>query len=45
MLRYLFEKGFTSDDFWNHIENYFLGDLPEEVVERINTKKQIPTNL
>ncbi|MGE7887753.1 helicase-related protein [Bacillus cereus] len=45
MLRYLFENDFTSDDFWNHIENYFLGDLPDKVVERINTKKQTPTNL
>jgi ATP-dependent DNA helicase RecQ len=31
MLSYLFQNEFTSDEIWNHLENYFLGILPEEL--------------
>jgi len=31
MLRYLFESGFSSDEIWEHLENYFLGILPPEL--------------
>ena len=29
MLSYLFQNRFTSDEIWEHLENYFLGILPE----------------
>ena len=31
MLTYLFQNKFTSDEIWEHLENYFLGILPEEI--------------
>ena len=31
MLTYLFQNNFTSDQVWDHLENYFLGILPEEL--------------
>ena len=31
MLTYLYEGGFTSDDIWNYLEDYFLGSIPEKV--------------
>lgn len=34
MLTYIFEGGFTNDEIWNLIEDYFLGVIPEIVVER-----------
>ena len=34
MLTYLFEGGFTNDEIWNLIEDYFLGVIPDIVVER-----------
>ncbi len=35
MLTYLFDKEVSSDDFWNYIENYFLGKIPDEVHDLI----------
>ena len=43
MLTYLFQNQFTSDQVWNHLENYFLGILPEELEEE--AKKVDPTEL
>lgn len=31
MLTYLYEGGFTSDEIWNYLEDYFLGTIPEKV--------------
>lgn len=31
MLSYLFENKFSSDEIWEHLENYFLGILPKEL--------------
>lgn len=43
MLRYLFEKqNLTTEQFWEYIEDYFLGYLPKEVekeLSRENSKK------
>ncbi|MFE4525380.1 DEAD/DEAH box helicase [Cytobacillus firmus] len=35
MLTYLFENQVNTSDFWNYIEDYFLGRVPQEVLERI----------
>ncbi|MFS0819188.1 DEAD/DEAH box helicase [Lysinibacillus sp. 1P01SD] len=35
LLTYLFEKEVASDDFWNYIEDYFLGIIPDEVNDLI----------
>ena len=34
MLSFLFQNSFTSDEIWDHLENYFLGILPEELEKR-----------
>ncbi|MEG7619539.1 hypothetical protein, partial [Enterococcus faecalis] len=40
MLRFLFEKqNLTAEQFWEYIEDYFLGDLPEEVEEVLSSEK------
>ena len=31
MLTYIFEGGFSSDEIWDIIEDYFLGRIPERV--------------
>lgn len=31
MLTFLFQNGFSSEEIWEHLENYFLGILPEEL--------------
>jgi len=31
MLTYLFQNGFSSDEIWEHLENYFVGILPDAV--------------
>jgi ATP-dependent DNA helicase RecQ len=36
MLSYLFEKEVNTVEFWDYIEDYFLGRVPHEVMERIN---------
>jgi len=33
MLTYIYEGGFTNDEIWDIIENYFLGQIPEKVKE------------
>ena len=33
MMTYLFQNHLTSDEIWNHLENYFLGILPEALQE------------
>lgn len=43
MLTFLFQNEFTSDQVWDHLENYFLGILPEELSE--DEKKVDPTEL
>lgn len=39
MLKFLFGSNLSSEEFWNNIEDYFLGDLPEEVIQELNNKK------
>ncbi|SFG40875.1 ATP-dependent DNA helicase RecQ [Lachnospiraceae bacterium C7] len=34
MLTFLFEGGFTSNEIWNYIEDYFLGKVPNEVIRK-----------
>lgn len=36
MLRYIFESQVDTKNFWNLIENYFLGEIPEEILERLS---------
>jgi ATP-dependent DNA helicase RecQ len=36
MLTYIFEGGFSSDEIWNIIEDYFLGIIPEKVKRNCN---------
>ena len=31
MLTYIYEGGFSNDEIWNLIEDYFLGGIPEKV--------------
>lgn len=31
MLTYIFESGFCSEEIWNLLEDYFLGNVPEKV--------------
>lgn len=31
MLSYLYQNNFTSDEIWEHLENYFLGIIPENL--------------
>lgn len=31
MLSYLFENNFNNDEIWDHIENYFLGQIPDDL--------------
>lgn len=38
MLTYLFETEVSSDEFWDYIEDYFLGKIPEVVLERAYAK-------
>ena len=40
MLTYIFEGGFSSDEVWNIIEDYFLGKIPEKV--KIECRKENP---
>jgi ATP-dependent DNA helicase RecQ len=35
MLTYLFEKQVDTEEFWEYIEDYFLGKIPNEVTEKI----------
>ncbi|MGG3915987.1 helicase-related protein [Rossellomorea vietnamensis] len=35
MLTYLFEKQVDTEEFWEYIEDYFLGKIPNEVIEKI----------
>lgn len=35
MLKYLFEKEVATEEFWELIEDYFLGKLPEPVADRL----------
>ncbi len=35
MLSYLFENEVKTDEFWENIEDYFLGRVPQEVLERV----------
>lgn len=38
MLTYLFEGGFTNQEIWDYIEDYFLGIIPEAVVKGYEKK-------
>lgn len=38
MLTYLFESDFDNDTIWDKIENYFLGIIPDEVIEAYEKK-------
>lgn len=35
MLTYLFNNQVGTDEFWNYIEDYFLGKVPQEVLESV----------
>jgi len=35
MLTYLFRNQVNNDTFWEHIENYFLGKIPDEVLAEV----------
>lgn len=38
MLNYIFKKEVDTDTFWELIEDYFLGTIPEEVINEANNK-------
>lgn len=38
MLTYIFEGGFSSEQIWSFIEDYFLGIIPKEVVKHYEKK-------
>jgi len=38
MLTYLFQNEVDNDTFWEHIENYFLGKIPEEVMAKVGSR-------
>ena len=40
MLTYIYEGGFSNDEMWNLIEDYFLGKIPEKV--KRDCKKEKP---
>ncbi len=40
MLTYIYEGGFSNDEIWDIIENYFLGKIPDKV--RSNCVKENP---
>lgn len=40
MLTYIYEGGFTNEEIWDIIEDYFLGKIPEKV--KSNCKKEDP---
>lgn len=40
MLSYIYEGGFSNDEIWSIIENYFLGKIPEKV--KTNCKRENP---
>jgi ATP-dependent DNA helicase RecQ len=39
MLMHLFENEVDTSQFWNYIEDYFLGNIPDEVLSRIRKKQ------
>lgn len=43
MLTYLFQNNFSSDQIWNHLENYFLGILPDALQD--DEQQKGPKNL
>ena len=40
MLTYIYEGGFSNDEIWDIIEDYFLGKIPEKV--KRDCKKENP---
>ncbi|WP_078544799.1 DEAD/DEAH box helicase [Litchfieldia alkalitelluris] len=40
MLTYLFKKEVSSQQFWDSIEDYFLGTLPTEVIENLEKEEE-----
>ena len=38
MLTFLFEGGFSNEQLWDYIEDYFLGIIPETVIKRHQIK-------
>lgn len=43
MLTYLYENDFTSEERWNLLEDYFLGKIPEKVLEACRKEKEKKT--
>lgn len=39
MLKYIFESKMTTDQFWDVIEDYFLGKIPEHVINSLKKEK------
>lgn len=39
MLKYIFESKMTTAQFWDVIENYFLGKIPEHVIDSLKKEK------
>lgn len=42
MLTFLFQNNFSSDEVWKHLENYFLGILPTQLLNSpVGTTKSV----
>ncbi len=39
MLSFLYSNSFKNEQIWNYLEDYFLGIIPEEVIESCRKKK------
>ncbi len=40
MLKFLFQSKFSSDEVWNHLENYFIGILPNELSDTMGSEAE-----
>jgi hypothetical protein len=45
MLTYLFQNEFTSEEVWDHLENYFLGILPDDLNDTFSNDKRTGVEL
>ena len=42
MLSFLYQSGFSSEEIWNHLENYFLGILPPQLSNTQTALSDLP---
>ncbi|OCS89279.1 hypothetical protein A6K76_12620 [Caryophanon latum] len=42
MLQYIFENKMTTEEFWSVIEDYFLGKIPEKVIDELRKGNTTP---